>query len=181
MKNKFKYFLFVFLIFNSFYSGAEQASYAKLIPITAIFVTPPCNVSFSDGGSNLEINLGDISVGSEIHSPFSLHIDCKYSRRTWIYAEVVTGSLSVDNNSIIHMLDGMTGTITPAYISLKGGGQPGNIEFNTVAGVNSGTPICSGDLTRTCVITLVTIVNSGSAIVAGTSLTAAIRFTIENP
>ncbi|POT58547.1 hypothetical protein C3432_11740 [Citrobacter amalonaticus] len=181
MKNKFRCYFFIFLIFNSFYSDAEQASYAKLIPITAIFVAPPCNVSFSDGGSNLEINLGDISIGEKMHPPFSLNIDCKYSRQASIYAEVVTGSLSADDRELIHMQDEVTGNFTNAYLSLKDGSQPGNIEFNTVPGANSGTPICSGDLTRTCVITPVTTVKSGSAIVAGTRLMAAIRFTIENP
>ncbi|HCW0181005.1 hypothetical protein GW742_10455 [Citrobacter freundii] len=161
-------------------SSAATSSATKLIPITATFVAPPCNVSFSDGSNTQEVNLGDITLGEKIHAPFSLKIECKYSRGSSINAGVVTGSLSVDDKRLIQMQDEMTGNVTPVYLSLKDS-QSSAIEFNTISGADTGKPFCPGDSTRTCIITPVTTVRSGAGIVAGTKLTAAIIFTINNP
>ncbi|EAA2948316.1 hypothetical protein JKL81_001899 [Salmonella enterica] len=165
----------------SFHAAAVQSSDEKLIPLTATFVAPPCRVSFDNSSDSKIIELGDITYGEQVHSPFSLSVECKYIRGSSVYAEVVTGRVSQNGNDLINMNDAITGQVTPVMLSLREGSQSGGIIYDTSSGTNPDVQFCKGDFSRTCTLSPVTRADSGVSVPAGTQLVAAIRFTIVNP
>ncbi|MBC6504717.1 hypothetical protein GW742_25300 [Citrobacter freundii] len=165
----------------SFHAIAEQSSDYKIIPLTASFVAPPCRVSFDNSSDSKIIDLGNITYGERVHPPFSLSIECKYNRGSTMYAEVAAGSISLNGNDLINMNDADTGLKTPVMLSLRENGQSKGVIFDTSSGVNQNVQFCEGDMSRTCILSPVTRVDSGDSVQAGTKLIAAIRFTIVNP
>ncbi|MBC3378674.1 hypothetical protein H8I69_06020 [Serratia fonticola] len=180
MSKKSLYILIGFLIIP-YHVSAIQSSAEKSIPLSAIFVAPPCNVSIDNGNETKIIELGDITFGEKSHPPFTLSVDCKYSRGSSVYAEVVQGSLSQGGKNKINMQDAQTGTETPVQIFLREGSQPEGIEYDTSSGSDPDVQFCKGDSTRVCTLTPVTSVRADAGVRAGLQLITSVRFTIVNP
>ncbi|MDQ4429067.1 fimbrial protein [Yokenella regensburgei] len=132
-------------------AGVNQALAATntatvTVTLKATFTAPPCTLTQPD-----QVFLGSILQGKQSYTPFSVEIACPTPTNTALYAEVVSGTLTAGSTTRVNMTAPVN-TGTPAQLWLTSpDGNP-----VTLDGSGNTTPasrFCSGDASRSCVLT----------------------------
>lgn len=127
--------------------NAHSATATASVKLKATFIAPPCTITTPD-----RVPLGMMLPGSRSYLPFSITISCLSATPTFLYAQIVQGSLSAGTTDRVDM-NGPAGTTgTPAQLWLTD--SDGKTVILDGSGASDNTKgFCTGTTDRTCRLT----------------------------
>lgn len=138
---------------NHVHAATPPAPSSVIIDIKAQFVASVCDITMPN-----DVPLGAIYQGRRVYQPFSIVVNCPSSVNTFLYAEIISGSLPVGISDAVYMSSTDT-TGTPARLSLTS--QDGNV-INLDGGgkTDEVKGFCKGNASRNCILTPSTFVET---------------------